>query len=418
MGEIENNRALLLCAVEERDQLQQANLLLEELIELTKNVGLDCVDKKAIFVRKCTASLLLGTGKSQEISDFCKIHKISYIIFDNDISPSQQRNWEKLSKKKILNRQEIIIEIFAARAKTKEAVLQVELAKAKYEYPRLTRAWTHLSRQSGSLFNRGDGERQIEIDRRLIKKKIDDLEKRLVVVRKQRSIQRQKRLKRPLPSVSLVGYTNAGKSSLLNVISSAKTYADDKLFATLDPHSKKVTLPNRQECIITDTVGFIRKLPHDLIDAFRSTLEEVAMGDLLLNVIDVSDPDWQEHQKTTYDILSQINAGEKPIISVFNKIDLIDDTIAKILTKQHLQSISISTKDHTNIDLLIEKIQEILSQSLLEYNFVILPEDYELVSLLQREADIVQEEFINNSYHIKAKIPKHIFGRLKNYIIE
>ena len=418
MGKIENNRALLLCAVEQREKIQQACLLLEELAELAKNIGLDCVLKEAVFVRKPTASLLLGKGKSQEISDFCKTNKISYIIFDNDISPSQQRNWEKLSKKKVLNRQEIIIEIFATRAKTKEAVLQVELAKAKYEYPRLTRAWTHLSRQSGSLFNRGDGESQIEIDRRLIKKKIDDLEKRLVIVRKQRSVQRQKRLKRPLPTVSLVGYTNAGKSSLLNLISSAETYADDKLFATLDPHSKKVVLPNKQEFIITDTVGFIRKLPHDLIDAFRSTLEEVAMGDLLLNVIDISDPDWQDHQKTTYEILQKIGADEKPIISIFNKIDLIDESTAKILSKQYVQSVSISTKDNINTDELIEKIQEILAQSLLKYDFVIPPEHYELVSLLQGEADILEEKFVDNNYHIKAKIPKYILGRLEDYIVE
>ena len=246
------------------------------------------------------------------------------IIFDNELSPSQQRNWEEESKVLVIDRQEIILDVFAARAQTKEAVLQVKLARLEYSLPRLRRAWTHLGRQrGGGVTQRGEGEAQIELDQRLVRDQITATKKEIKQIAKTRKTSRKRRLKIPLPTIALVGYTNAGKSTLLNKLCRSDVLSEDKLFATLDPTSRQARLPNGIKIIFTDTVGFIRKLPHRLVDAFRATLEETLVANLLLHVVDLSNPQFEEHMETTLAVLNELGAEDKEILTVFNKIDLL-----------------------------------------------------------------------------------------------
>ena len=414
----EKKTALLISVTEEKEKLPSCFSLLTELENLCHNLAISTVDKKAFVIRKKNPAFFIGYGKTQEIISICHKKEIDMIIFDNELTPSQQRNWEKKSKKTITNRQEIIINTFAQRATTREAILQVELAKAHYEYPRLKRAWTHLSRQAGSLFLRGEGETQIEVDRRLIRKKIAKLKEKLQSVIKQRKTQRKKREKKPVPSISIIGYTNAGKSSLLNSLTSSHTYTDNKLFATLDPNTKKLTLPNKQELVLTDTVGFIRNLPHTLIEAFKSTLEEAFIADIILQVIDISDTDWQEHKKTNNEILKKLNVENKPIITIFNKIDLLSELSCRLLQKQFPDACFISTYKKKNISLIIKKIQKLVEQDLEKLQFKIPVYRYDIVAMLKKNSHILNENFTDNNYWITAQIPSFIKGKLKKFTLQ
>jgi GTP-binding protein HflX len=323
-------RALLAALHFPADSLYEAEASLAELHSLVENIGFTPVETLLAKVRTPTPRFLAGTGKAEEIRAAAENAEVQYIIFDNNLSPTQQRNWEELSGLCVIDRQEVILEIFADRATTREAQLQVELARMQYSLPRLTRAWTHLSRQrGGARGTRGEGETQLEIDRRRVLARIVKAKAELKTVRKQRKTQRGKRERSSLKTGSIVGYTNAGKSSLLSALGGGDIYIADKLFATLDPTTRRVYLPSENgEVLLTDTVGFIRRLPHELIEAFKSTLEETVLADFLIHVLDASDPHLEDHARTTRKILGQIGAADKPVITVFNKIDLCENTEA------------------------------------------------------------------------------------------
>lgn len=321
-------RAVLIGIQEQGMQTLEIKEHLDELEELVENMNVGIVDKIVVQIKKIMPHYYIGTGKAEEILQRVKELDGDCIIFDSELSPSQQRNWEELSKLCVIDRQEVILDIFASRASTREAILQVQLARLQYSLPRLTRAWTHLSRQrGGAKGTRGEGEQQIEVDRRLVQKRISALTKELKEVRQQRETQRKSRKRNELPTAAIVGYTNAGKSSLLNRLAGSDILAEDKLFATLDPTTRKVTLPNNQDILLTDTVGFVRKLPHNLVASFKSTLEEAVIADFLVLVLDISSPHVEDHWETTLSVLKELGAEDKDILVAFNKIDLQKDPV-------------------------------------------------------------------------------------------
>lgn len=382
---------------------------LEELESLTETYGVPIVGKEIVNLRDINPSYLIGGGKAEEIVRVVEALNAELIIFDDDLSPSQQRNWEKLSKKAVIDRQEVILGIFADRARTKEARLQVELARAEYSLPRLTRAWTHLERQRGGGGIRGGaGEAQLEVDRRLVRRQIDRLKSDLKHVRQVRATQRKNREAVPLPQAAIVGYTNAGKSSLLNAMTGAGVLQEDKLFATLDPTTRKLILPNKQPILLTDTVGFIRKLPHTLVEAFKSTLEEAQLAALLIHVIDASHPNALEHRKATELVLAELEALDKPTILVLNKIDNLEDkAMLSTLGEGYETVVATSTLTGEGLDTLAHAMEEFLAESVQWMRLRIPPQRHDVVALAHRLGKVhrLHHEEDGNTW-IEATVPK------------
>ncbi|MEZ5328952.1 MAG: GTPase HflX [Verrucomicrobiales bacterium] len=328
-------RALLIGVYFNKFDEEESGSLLVELEELTRTLEIGVIDSVLVKALKTHAKYLTGTGKAQELIDYAKALDCDCIIFDNELSPAQQRAWERDSGLCVIDRQEVILDIFSMRAQTKEASLQVQLAKMQYSLPRLARMWAHLDRQGGGAGGggggagaaRGEGEKQIEVDRRMARKRIDRVKAELEVVRQQRKTQRKERMRVPLPLASIVGYTNAGKSSLLNKVTESSVLAEDKLFATLDTTTRKVELADGQQLLLTDTVGFIRNLPHRLVESFKATLEESVIADFLVHVLDASEPKVSKFYETTMDVLTELEISDKPMVVVLNKIDLVDDPV-------------------------------------------------------------------------------------------
>ena len=292
------------------------------------------------------------------------------------------------------------------------------MARAEYDLPRLARAWTHLSRQRGTANQKGEGERQIELDRRMTHKRIEQLQQELAKIRKQRATQRKQRRKKPVPNAAIVGYTNAGKSSLLNLMTGADIFADDKLFATLDPTTRKINLNNKQPLLLTDTVGFIRKLPHDLVEAFKATLEEAVLADFLIHVVDASNSDAVEHIKTTNDVLKELGADMKRTITIFNKIDLVDSPIVLTRLRSLIpDALFISVKSEEGVNVLKEEMEQILAEDLASTELSIPFDRYDIIALLHRTSHILEEEYIDNAVNITASIPATIHGQIKPFII-
>src|SRR3954470_18747162 len=314
-------RAYLVGVQTDKMDAGEAAELLSELKELVENLRITVTQSVLVNLRRATPALLLGSGKAEELVAQAKEDGADVIVFDEALSPAQQRNWEELSGIAVIDRQEVILEIFADRAHTREAILQVALARMEYSLPRLTRAWTHLSRQRGKGAMGGEGETQLEVDRRIVRDRIAHLKEELKKVVSQRDVQRRKRQRIPIPTCAIVGYTNAGKSTLLNSLTGAQVLAANKLFATLDPTTRQLVLRGNQKVLVTDTVGFIRRLPHGLVEAFKATLEEVVVADFLIHVLDVTNPNVEQHHATTLAVLNELGAGEKTIVTVFNKID-------------------------------------------------------------------------------------------------
>ena len=319
---------VLLVALE-RDNLTRWDVedSLNELRQLAATAGAEVIDTVVQKLDKPTAPYFIGKGKAEEITLLCGEKEITSIIFDDELSPAQGRNLEVLTSRKVLDRTQLILDIFARRARTREGRLQIELAQLQYLLPRLTRMWTHLSRQTGGIGTRGPGETQLEVDRRRVQERIARLERDLKDVRKNRTVQREGRLRRNWPVASLVGYTNAGKSSLLNLLTGAGVLSENKLFATLDPTTRQLVLPNRQKVLLTDTVGFIRKLPHTVIESFKATLEEVQLADLLIHVVDLSHPQYREQMAAVEETVAELGAEGKQTLVVFNKIDAVPDPV-------------------------------------------------------------------------------------------
>jgi GTP-binding protein HflX len=413
-------KAYLLAVILREEERANAQSLLDELEELVSNLGIRIFCKKVVRVRKTYAGYLLGKGKFNEVIEDVGELGCDVIIFDNELSPSQQRNWEAESKVLVIDRQEIILDVFAARAQTKEAVLQVKLARLEYSLPRLRRAWTHLGRQrGGGVTQRGEGEAQIELDHRLVRDQISATKKEIKQVAKTRKTSRKKRLRIPLPTVALVGYTNAGKSTLLNQVCDSDVLSADKLFATLDPTSRQALLPNGEKIILTDTVGFIRKLPHRLVDAFRATLEETLVANLLLHVVDLSNPQFEEHMETTLTVLSELGAKEKEILTVFNKVDLLkENDLVNLRISQNYKDgdmVYLSCKSGEGISDLMELIERKLGLRREPITYLIPHDKYSLVVNIRKEGCLSEESAEEDGMLITAYPSNRLRKELKGY---
>lgn len=421
-------RALLVRLNFDRREEDEAISLLEELEELVKTLGIGIGESLLANVRSQHKRFLCGTGKAQEIIDFAKAHDCDCIVFDNELSPSQQRNWEELAQICVIDREEVILDIFAQRAQTKEASLQVDLAKMQYALPRMARMWQHLDREGGSgggggsgsggggSASRGMGEQQIEVDRRLAHQRIDRVKKELETIRKQRSTRRKERERQETPTAAIVGYTNAGKSTLLNRLSGADIFAKDMLFATLDTTTRQITLPDGQPLLLTDTVGFVRNLPHRLVEAFKSTLEEAVLADFLLHVIDASDPEALTFHATTLEVLEELGAADQEMIIVLNKSDAVEEPeILHSLKSRWENVICTSAKEGKGIDELLLKCSEILSNRVRRQLFKIPQKRGELVALLHSECKVLTTDYEGNDILIEAIVPHSILGKLKDF---
>ena len=345
-----------------------------------------------------------GKGRAAELVDEKAERDFNLLIVDDELEPNQQRSLEKLLDCKVLDRSALIIDIFARHAKTHEGRLQVELAALEYHLPRLTRMWTHLSRTGGGIGTRGPGESQLETDRRLIREKIKKVRAELEAVRRHRATSSRRRDRNEVPTVALVGYTNAGKSTLLNALADADVYAADMLFATLDPTSRQVSLPNGQRVVVSDTVGFINKLPHDLVDAFRATLEEVMRADLLLEVVDASDPDFVGQQAAVQSVLDELGAGDKPRITVFNKIDLLPDG-GTPPPSEH--AVFVSAVTGAGLDALGERMGAALRSRMVAVDAVVPYERGELVARARTSGD-VEEAYEERGVRVQGHLPQSV----------
>jgi GTP-binding protein HflX len=379
--------------------------LLGELKELVENLRITVTRSELVNLRRPTPSLLLGSGKAQELIDQAKADNADVIVFDEALSPAQQRNWEELSGLAVIDRQEVILEIFADRAHTREAILQVALARMEYSLPRLTRAWTHLSRQRGKGALGGEGETQLEQDRRIVRDRIAHLKRELANVVQQRDVQRRKRQRVPVPTCSIVGYTNAGKSTLLNKLTGAEVLAADKLFATLDPTTRQLVLRGNQKLLVTDTVGFIRRLPHGLVEAFKATLEEVVIADFLLHVIDVSNPNFEHHHGTTLSVLAELGATNQTIVTVFNKVDASDTSLRQRARRLAPDALFVSALTGQGLDQLEARCLELIAEAHAATELLVPHERYDVVARLHAVGHIQSEEQRDDGVHLRGRYP-------------
>jgi GTP-binding protein HflX len=415
----EKTRALLVGVELTTMATGEAESLLEELKELVSNLDIEVAASELVYLRHPHAPFFLGTGKMESIIQRAKALDCDLIVFDNELSPAQQRNWETESGLAVIDRQEVILDIFAERAHTKEAVLQVELAYWEYALPRLKRAWTHLSRQRGGrVTQRGEGEKQIELDQRLVQKRIARLKHEIQEVVQHRAVQRKQRLKVPVPTATIVGYTNAGKSSLLNAITGSDVLAEDKLFATLDPTTRRVKLKSGRLLLLTDTVGFVRRLPHRLVDAFKATLEEALHADFIIHVMDVSNLQVEQHRETTLQVLQELGVDKKDIVLVFNKIDAQEDALfVSTLRAQFPNALFISAKTGQGMDLLYEAIEALLESKLQRMELLIPYDKYEWVTKLHEVGAIDIKKDEEAGVHIIAHVPRRFEESLKAFAI-
>ena len=389
---------------------------LAELRQLAATAGAEVLGVVVQKLDKPTAPFYIGKGKAEQVKKLCGEKRATAVIFDDELSPAQGRNLEKLTARKVLDRTQLILDIFAQRARSREGRLQIELAQLQYLLPRLTRLWTHLSRQSGGIGTRGPGETQLEVDRRRVQERIARLEKELKEVRRSRTVQREGRLRRNWPVAALVGYTNAGKSSLLNRLTKAEVLAADRLFATLDPTTRQLVLPNKQKMLLTDTVGFIRKLPHTVIESFKATLEEVQLADLLIHVIDVSHPRYREQMTAVEATLKELGAEGKQTVLVFNKIDRLPDRDILLSKLQNYPgSVGISTQTGEGVDLLLEEIALRLSAWRLRVVLRIPQAQSGLVAEIHRVGHVLEASYDGDWVHLVAHLPPELMGRLADF---
>jgi len=389
---------------------------LDELEELAYTAGADTVFKIVQDKQAMDSAFYIGRGKAEEIAQLAELNDISLVIFDDDLTPVQIRNLEKLINRKIVDRSALILDIFAGRAKTKEAKTQVELAQLQYMMPRLTRAWTHLSKQFGGIGTKGPGETQIETDRRIIKERIALLKDKLDKIESQRITQTRKR--KDFVRISLIGYTNAGKSTLFNMLTKENILAENKLFATLDSTTRTLELEKNLNVLISDTVGFIRKLPHHLVASFKSTLNEVRESDILLHIIDISNDYYEDHIEVVNSTLKDLECAKKQVIKIFNKIDLVQD-INKIqyLYNKYPDSLIISAFKGINISSLRDKIKRIITDEFSQKRIKLKITDSKLISLIHSLANVTEikytNEFAEISYTAKPESEEKIRRALK-----
>ncbi|HLX58651.1 MAG TPA: GTPase HflX [Ktedonobacteraceae bacterium] len=385
---------------------------LDELQQLARTAGVYSVDRVIQRLPKPHPGTLLGSGKIKEIAELARFHNCDAVIFDLELSPSQLRNLERELETQVLDRTALILIIFAQRARTKEGRLQVELAQIEYDLPRIARQWSHLSRQKGSVQQRGEGEKQIEVDRRMLRRQKGALEEELEHVRTHRQLHRDHRKYSGAPVIALVGYTNAGKSTLLNQFAGAKTLAEDRLFATLDPTTRRARLNGGQELLLTDTVGFVQRLPTTLVAAFRATLEEVAEADLLVHVVDASSPSMQRQVEAVDQVLQEIGAGERPMVIALNKVDKLpcDAPISLEGAAASLPTVRISALDGTGIDDLLLCISESLLSQFVSLDVLIPYNKGELVAQFHQYGVIEDELYEETGTRLRGHMPQNHSG--------
>ncbi|MGJ8653447.1 MAG: GTPase HflX [Opitutaceae bacterium] len=404
-----------------QDTAANTRSLVDELRELVTTLGIALEHERVVPIRKPQAKFLVGSGKAEELIKEAQEHNCDVIVFDNELTPAQQRNWEKAAEDKILviDRQEVILDIFGKRAQTKEAVLQVELARLEYNLPRLKSAWTHLSRQrGGGSMQRDAGETQLELDQRMVHTQISRVKRELVTVIQQRQVQRKKRMTVPVPTCTIVGYTNAGKSSLLNKLTNSNILAEDKLFATLDPTSRRCPLPSGQPLVVTDTVGFVRNLPHRLVDAFKATLEEAVVSNFLIHVLDVNSPEVDVHAKTTLDVLNELGAKDKKTLTVFNKIDdMWDDSVIPSLRISYPDALFISAHTGEGIPELLKAMEAIVESEFAQLRLLIPHDRYDLVARLHREGGVRKEEARDDGTYLVSSVPERMLTVVEPFIL-
>ncbi len=414
---------------------------MEELAELASSAGAEVVDTVTQKLRKPTAPYYIGKGKAEWIKDSLQDRQVTSVIFNDELSPAQGRNLENLLARKVLDRTQLILDIFAQRARSREGRLQIELAQLQYLLPRLTRMWHHLSRQTGGIGTRGPGETQLEVDRRRVQERIARLERELEAVRKTRAVQRQGRKRHQWPVAAVVGYTNAGKSTLLNLLTGADVVATDRLFATLDPTTRSLVLPNKQRVLLTDTVGFLRKLPHTLIESFKATLEEVSEADLLIHIVDLSHPRVDEQMQAVDNVIKELDAFGKQTLIVFNKIDNLEngaggsratwtgkpervdepggESINRELSETYVKrfpgSVAISARTGEGVDKLVQALQEALSSWRLRSRFRIPSNESALIAEIHRAGHVLELKYEGDDALIVAHVPPELAQKLDRY---
>ncbi len=393
---------------------------LAELAELAETAGAQIAGEGVQKMAAPVAATYLGPGKAEEFAQHCKANGVDAVVFDDELSPAQTRNLEKIFGCKIMDRTALILEIFGQRARTREGKLQIEHAQLQYLLPRLTRFWSHLSRQRGSTGSiGGEGESQLEADRRKISERIEKISSELDKVRRQRETQRAGRQRSQWPLASIVGYTNAGKSTLLNALTGSGVLAEDKLFATLDPTTRRLRLPTNQNVLLTDTVGFIKKLPHGLVEAFKATLEEVVQADLLLHVVDVSHPQAAEQIVAVDAVLAEIGAAEKPVLMVFNKMDQISGAGGlNRLREAYPHSVAISARTGEGMGPLLAELGTRL-RPIREFLDLRVPQEKAaVIARIHAVGQVVTRRYSGRNARFKVRIPPHLHAEFAPFVVE
>ncbi|MBU1870495.1 MAG: GTPase HflX [Candidatus Omnitrophica bacterium] len=396
---------------------EKSNWTLEDVAEemelLVDTAGAKVLDNIITICEKPTANLLIGSGKVEELKVLCDELEADTVIFSRDLSGTQQRNLEDIIGKKTIDRTQLILDIFAHHARSPEGKMQVELAQLQYLFPRLIGKGIILSRLGGGIGTSGPGEQKLEVDRRRIRKIIDNLKDNLKQVSLHRKTMRKRRKDNAIPTVAVVGYTSAGKSTLINTLTDSGQVVSSGLFTTLDPLSKSLQLANGENIVISDTVGFLNDLPHHLIEAFKATLEEVVESDLLIHVLDVNHPRVYEHSKAVFEVLKELGADEKPIITALNKIDLLDDKMwLERLKSDFVNPVAISAKLKTNIDALQEKIQKNFADRMIKVELLIPHSRMDLIDLFYREGKVEEVRYLQKGIKVKAILPKITYHKV------
>ena len=392
-----------------------AEASLAELKELVKSAGAKPVFTVTQNLKRPETGTYVGTGKLQEIADICKQQEIDLLVFDCELSPTQIRNIEAETDTRTIDRTMLILDIFALRPRSKEGKLQVELAPLKYLMPRLTGKGVAMSRLGGGIGTRGPGETKLETDRRHISRRMETLKSELAEVEQHRSMLRKRREKDGVITCAIVGYTNAGKSTLMNYLTNAGVLAQDKLFATLDPTSRALKLPSGVTVMMIDTVGLVRRLPHHLVEAFRSTLEEAALSDIILNVCDASSDEARVHMQVTTDLLNSLGCGDTPIITVLNKCDLLEE---ESFPQEIGAYVKISAKNGTGIDDLLKAVDDNLPVRVKRVSLLIPFSDAGLVAEIRKNATLISEEYVAEGVKVEAILDEKLYSKAEKYIVD
>ena len=418
-------KAMLVGFCFDKSEEEETRLLLTELEELVDTLGIGIVGMELVRVRDGNQRFICGTGKADELVELARARGCDCLVFDNEISPMQQRNWEELADMTVIDREEVILDIFARRARTREARLQVDLARMQYALPRMARMWGHLDREGGGGTSgggggaaRGMGEQQIEIDRRLARKRISRLKSELEDVRRQRATQRKERETRNVATAAIVGYTNAGKSTLLNQLAGAAVMEADMLFATLDPTTRRIELADGQDLLLSDTVGFVRNLPHRLVESFKATLEEAVLADFLVHVLDASSAEIHDHYETTRKVLAELGADDKQVVVVLNKVDRVEDpAVLTGLRADFPGAFEVSALTGDGLEGLSLRFTDLLADRVKKISYRIPQARGDLSGLVHREGKVLNTEYEGNDILLTAIVPKSLEGQLEDFVV-